>query len=76
MAEQAAWVLNCHAHNIPALVATKLIKPLANPPANSIKFFATADLLEAAKTLIACRVCRAQFTSIGKGRMAARKTQR
>jgi len=46
-AEQAAWVLNCQPHDIPALVAAKLLKPLGNPPANGIKFFATADLLEA-----------------------------
>ena len=48
-AEQAAWVLNCQPHDIPALVAAKLIKPLGNPPANGIKFFATADLLESSK---------------------------
>ncbi len=48
-AEQAAWVLNCQPHDIPALVAAKLIKPLGNPPQNGIKFFATADLLEASK---------------------------
>jgi hypothetical protein len=48
-AEQAAWVLNCQAHDVPALVAAKLLKPLGNPAANSIKYFATADLLEAVK---------------------------
>ncbi|HET7623839.1 MAG TPA: hypothetical protein VFM25_01150 [Verrucomicrobiae bacterium] len=48
-AEQAAWVLNCQAHDIPTLVAARLIKPLGNPPANGIKFFSTADLLEASK---------------------------
>ena len=48
-AEQAAWVLNCQAHDIPALVAAKLLKPLGNPPPNGIKFFATAELLEASK---------------------------
>ena len=48
-AEQAAWVLNCQGHDIPALVAAKLIKPLGNPPANGIKFFATAELLESAQ---------------------------
>ena len=48
-AEQAAWVLNCQVHDVPALVAAKLLKPLGNPPANGIKFFATADLLEAVK---------------------------
>ena len=48
-AEQAAWVLNCQVHDIPALVAAKLLKPLGNPPANGIKFFATADVLEQIK---------------------------
>ena len=48
-AEQAAWVLNCQPHDLPALVAAKLLKPLGNPPANGIKFFATADLLEQIK---------------------------
>ena len=48
-AEQAAWVLNCQPHDVPVLVADKLIKPLGNPPANGIKFFCTADLLEASQ---------------------------
>ncbi len=48
-AEQAAWVINCQPHDIPALVAAKLVKPLGNPPANGIKYFATADLLESSK---------------------------
>jgi len=48
-AEQAAWVLNCQPHDIPALVAAKLIRPLGNPPQNGIKFFATAELLECCK---------------------------
>ena len=48
-AEQAAWVLNCQAHDIPILVSSRLLKPLGNPPANGIKFFATVDLLELTK---------------------------
>ena len=48
-AEQAAWVLNCQAHDIPSLVAARLIKPLGNPPINGIKFFSTAELLEQTK---------------------------
>jgi len=47
--EQAAWVLNCQPHDIPALVAARLLKPLGNPPPNGIKFFATSDLLEQLK---------------------------
>ena len=49
MAEQAAWVLNCQAHDVPILVAARLLKPLGNPPPNGVKFFATAELLELAK---------------------------
>jgi hypothetical protein len=45
-AEQAAWVLNCQPHDVPILVAARLLKPLGNPPANGIKFFSTAELLE------------------------------
>ena len=48
-AEQTGWLLNCQSHNIPVLVAARLLKPLGNPPANGFKFFATAEILELAK---------------------------
>ena len=48
-AEQAGWVLNCQPHDIPALISARLLKPLGNPAANAVKFFATADVLENAK---------------------------
>ncbi len=48
-AEQAAWVLNCQAHDVPILVAARLLKPLGNPPPNSVKFFAAAEVVEQAK---------------------------
>jgi hypothetical protein len=48
-AEQAAWVINCQTHDVPILVAARLLKPLGNPAANGIKFFATSELLELAK---------------------------
>jgi hypothetical protein len=48
-AEQAGWVLNCQAHDIPALISARLLKPLGNPAQNSTKYFATADVLETAK---------------------------
>ena len=47
--EQAAWVLGCQAHDVPILVAARLLKPLGNPPANGVKYFATTDLLELVK---------------------------
>ncbi len=45
-AEQAAWVLNCQPHDVPVLVAARLLKPLGNPLPNTVKYFAAADLLE------------------------------
>jgi len=45
-AEQTAWVLNCQPHDVPILVAARLLKPLGNPPPNSVKFFASLELLE------------------------------
>lgn len=47
--EQTAWVLNCQPHDVPVLVAVRLLKPLGNPPPNSVKFFATLEVLEQAK---------------------------
>jgi hypothetical protein len=48
-AEQASWVLNCQTHDVPALMAARLLKPLGNPAQNAVKFFATADVLELTK---------------------------
>jgi len=48
-AEQAAWVLNCQPHDIPLLIAARLLKPLGNPLPNTVKYFATAELLEQMK---------------------------
>jgi hypothetical protein len=42
-------VLNCQTHDVPILVAARLLKPLGNPAANGIKFFATAELMELSK---------------------------
>ena len=48
-AEQVAWVLNCQAHDVPILVTAGLLKPLGCPAANSVKYFATSEILELAK---------------------------
>jgi len=48
-AEQAAAVLNCQPSDVRILVAARLLKPLGNPPANSVKFFATVQLMELVK---------------------------
>ena len=45
-AEQAAWLIGCQAHNLPALVAAKQLKPLGNTPVNAVKYFSTAEVLE------------------------------
>lgn len=46
--EQTAWVLNCQAHDVPILVAARLLKPLGSPPPNGIKYFASKEVLELA----------------------------
>ncbi|MBM3877030.1 MAG: hypothetical protein FJ386_09965 [Verrucomicrobia bacterium] len=48
-AEQVAWLIACQPHDVPVLVAGKLLKPLGNPPQNGIKFFATREVLELAQ---------------------------
>jgi len=45
-AEQAAWVLNCQPHDMPILVAARLLKPLGNPSPYNVKFFAASELLD------------------------------
>jgi hypothetical protein len=47
--EQTAWVLNCQAHDVPILVAAKLLKPLGNPPQNGVKYFASKEIMELAQ---------------------------
>ncbi len=47
--EQVAAVLNCQPHDVPILVAARLLKPLGNPPPNSVKYFAALEVLELAK---------------------------
>jgi hypothetical protein len=42
-------VLNCQAHEVPVLVAVRLLKPLGNPPSDSVKYFAKLELLEQVK---------------------------
>lgn len=48
-AEQAAWVLNCQPHDVPVLVVARLLKPLGSPLPNSVKYFATVEILELVK---------------------------
>jgi hypothetical protein len=73
--EQAAWVLNCQPHDMPVLIASRLLKPLGNPAPNSIKFFATFEVLELAKD----RAWLVKVTSAVNGhwhKMNARKKSR
>jgi hypothetical protein len=37
---------NCQPHDVPPLVAARMLKPLGNPAANGIKYFATSDVLD------------------------------
>jgi hypothetical protein len=70
-AEQVAWVLNCQPHDVPILVAARRLKPLGNPPPNSVNFFAFGQEAQAVggvidkkgvcpvgRLLFSCRLCR------------------
>jgi hypothetical protein len=43
--EEAAWYLGFAPHDIPILVRNGLLKPLGQPPANGVKYFAAAALI-------------------------------
>ncbi|WP_438483372.1 hypothetical protein [Oleiharenicola lentus] len=45
--EQTAWILNCQPHDVPVLIAARLLKPLGKPQPNSVKYFATTEILTA-----------------------------
>jgi hypothetical protein len=45
-AEQVAWLLGCQSHDVPVLVSARLLRPLGVPQPNSVKYFASADILE------------------------------
>jgi hypothetical protein len=44
-AEEAAWILGFSPHEIPMLIAARLLKPLGNPAHNGCKYF-SADQLQ------------------------------
>jgi len=48
-AEETAWALNCQPHDIPVLVAARLLKPLGSPLANSTKYFSAVEVRELAQ---------------------------
>ncbi len=47
--DQVAWMLNCQAHDIPVLVAARLLKPLGNPPVSSAKHYSSKLVVELAQ---------------------------
>jgi hypothetical protein len=44
--QEAGWYLGFAPHAIPILISAGLLKPLGHPPANAVKYFATATLTE------------------------------
>jgi hypothetical protein len=42
--EQTAWLLGFMVHDIPILVAKKLLSPIGDPPPNGVKYFATSEM--------------------------------
>jgi hypothetical protein len=48
-AEQVAWVLGCQPHDVPILVAARLLKPLGNPTPSCVKYFSRLEVLDLAQ---------------------------
>jgi len=71
-AEQAAWVLNGQAHDVPILVMARLLKPLGSPAANSVKYFATAEILD----LVKDRTWLAKMTNAVSGHWREKNLQK
>ncbi|MBL9215210.1 MAG: hypothetical protein JNG83_07020 [Opitutaceae bacterium] len=46
IAEQTAWVLDSQPHDVPVLVAARLLQSPGIPQPNSVKYFAAVDVLE------------------------------
>jgi hypothetical protein len=46
--QQTAVMLGVGEHDIPVLLRAGLLKPLGNPPANAVKYFASFEVLELA----------------------------
>lgn len=42
-------MIKCQPHDVPILVAARLLKPPGNPPPNGIKFFTPSELIELVK---------------------------
>lgn len=42
--EETAWCLGFAAHDIPILVANRLLKPLGNPPPNGGRYFSGGEI--------------------------------
>jgi hypothetical protein len=47
--EQVAYVLNCQPHDVPVLVAARLLKPLGAPADNCAKYFPAVEIIELAR---------------------------
>ena len=42
--EEVAWCLGFSAHDIPILVANRMLKPLGNPPPNGGRYFSASEI--------------------------------
>jgi hypothetical protein len=49
LAEQAAALLGFKKHEISILANARLLKPLANPPRNAVKYYATVEIEQYAR---------------------------
>lgn len=61
---------------MPILVGARLLKPLGNPPPNSVKYFATLEVLEQAKDRTWLAKVTSALNQHWQNKNAARRKQR
>ena len=73
---QTAVMLGLADHDIPVLVRAGLLKPLGDPPPNSVKSFGTARVLELAGELTVLNKIRNAVYAYWQGKNAAKSKAR
>ena len=71
--EQVGTLLNCNPHDIPPLIAAKLLKPLGSPRPYAVKYFATVEILELRKNPTWLAKMTNALYRFWEGKNAARK---
>lgn len=74
--QQTAALLGLAEHDIPLLVQARLLKPLGDPPANAVKYFASIQVMELAGEISQLSKIRNTVYEYWRGKNTARSKPR